>query len=177
MLIFNIVLFLMLLIIFSRIYISVKNKKERLKGFVLKAWQNGQKKANDIYRKKSPSTLKNMIKSNILLSIAIKNKKGSKSENFELAYLTLAETVSLKYYLDRQINHQLPFIHDDNSINKFVKNEVFSILKDNYELEKYFRKSLVEENIPEKYKEDVLKILEFITDIAKMNKIEEKNNI
>ena len=88
MLIFNIILGLLLLIIISRIYISIKGRKNRLKGYVIKAWQNGQKKANDIYRNKSAASLKKLINSNILLSIAIKNKKGSKSENFELAYIS-----------------------------------------------------------------------------------------
>jgi len=174
MLIFNIILGLLLLIIISRIYISIKGRKNRLKGYVIKAWQNGQKKANDIYRNKSAASLKKLINSNILLSIAIKNKKGSKSENFELAYITLAETVSMKYFLERTKNENLPYLNDENEINRLVKKDVFSIFREKSELEKYFIKSLTSGSIPEMYKEDIHKILIFITDIEKLKQIEQK---
>lgn len=174
MLIFNIILGLLGLIIISRIYISIKGRKNRLKGYVIKAWQNGQKKANDIYRKKNASSLNKLINSNILLAIAIKNKKGSKSENFELAYITLAETVSMKYFLERSKNGNLPYLNDENEINKLVKKEVFSIFREKSELEKYFLRSLTQGSIPDEYKEDIHKILIFITDIEKLKQIEQK---
>lgn len=174
MLIFNIILGLLFLIIVFRIVISVRNRKNRLKGYVIKAWQNGQKKANEIYRNKTPNTLKNLIKSNILLSIAIKNRKGSKSENFELAYITLAETVSMDYFLKRTKDNELPYLNDENQINDFVKKEVFSIFREKAELEKYFIKSLTEGSVPEIYKEDIHKILNFITDIQQFKEIEQK---
>ncbi len=174
MLIFNIILGLLLLIIISRIYISIKGRKNRLKGYVIKAWQNGQKKANDIYRNKSAASLKKLINSNILLSIAIKNKKGSKSENFELAYITLAETVSMKYFLERTKNENLPYLNDENEINRLVKKDVFSIFREKSELEKYFLRSLTQGYIPDEYKEDIHKILIFITDIEKLKQIEQK---
>ncbi len=174
MLIFNIILGLLLLIIICRIFISVKNRKNKLKGYVIKAWQNGQKKANEIYRNKTANTLKNQIKSNILLSIAIKNRKGSRSENFELAYITLAETVSMSYFLERTKNTDLPYLNDEDDINNFVKREVFSIFRENAELEKYFLKSLTEGSVPDIYKEDIHKILNFITDIEKIKQMEQK---
>lgn len=174
MLIFNIILGLLSLIIICRIFISVKNRKNKLKGYVIKAWQNGQKKANEIYRNKTANTLKNQIKSNILLSIAIKNRKGSRSENFELAYITLAETVSMSYFLERTKNTDLPYLNDEDDINNFVKREVFSIFRENAELEKYFLKSLTEGSVPDIYKEDIHKILNFITDIEKIKQMEQK---
>lgn len=168
--IFNIVLFFLAVIIVIRVASSIKNKKRRIRESVVKAWSNGEKKANALYRKDGQAAVNEQIKSNILLSIAVKNKEGSKSESFELAYITLAETVSMSYYIERINNPNLPYYYDDNVIDDYVRKEVFTIFRNNEKLEKSFRKSLNQETIPEEHKEDVYKILVFLTEISKFLK-------
>jgi hypothetical protein len=170
MMIFNIVLFFLAVIIVIRVASSIKNKKRRIRESVVKAWSNGEKKANALYRKDGQAAVNEQIKSNILLSIAVKNKEGSKSESFELAYITLAETVSMSYYIERINNPNLPYYYDDNVIDDYVRKEVFAIFRNNEKLEKSFRKSLNQETIPEEHKEDVYKILVFLTEISKFLK-------
>lgn len=170
MMIFNIVLFFLAVIIVIRVASSIKNKKRRIRESVVKAWSNGEKKANALYRKDGQAAVNEQIKSNILLSIAVKNKEGSKSESFELAYITLAETVSMSYYIERINNPNLPYYYDDNVIDDYVRKEVFTIFRNNEKLEKSFRKSLNQETIPEEHKEDVYKILVFLTEISKFLK-------
>lgn len=170
MMIFNIVLFFLAVIIVIRVASSIKNKKRRIRESVVKAWSNGEKKANALYRKDGQAAVNEQIKSNILLSIAVKNKEGSKSESFELAYITLAETVSMSYYIERINNPNLPYYYDDNVIDDYVRKEVFAIFRNNEKLEKSFRKSLNQETIPEEHKEDVYKILVLLTEISKFLK-------
>jgi len=170
MMIFNIVLFFLAVIIVVRVASSVKNKKRRIRQSVVQAWSNGEKKANAIYRKDGQAGVDEQIKSNILLAIAVKNKEGSTSENFELAYITLAETVSMSYYIERINNPNLPYYYDDNVIDSYVRKEVFGIFRRTEKLEKSFRRSLNQETIPEEHKEDVYKILTFLTEISKFLK-------